>query len=330
MLQDIRTTQHLVFSSLPSWICPYMSTAHVHGVTTGRKGIRKKTTQPTLRRGGECNNNMTLSERQMIEQVKKWPQKTCQGLNSFCSSNEKSYFPCVHFHVWYLVMFLGQKSLIISCAGLLSARLHDETERKHLLAASRSQYAWKFFEECEIQDKINVSLSLSVSLALRLQLLHICLLLFASFPPPHGHWFSSGREETDVKTPRGGSVLVRVSSTSLPSVTLTSRRHQPPALPRMRGLGQTPPPPHASVSQVNDGTTDECPRSSLPRSEETLSLDKVVNSACIWKVYLKWYFLQDAEKISYNGKNNCLNELRNSQTFLGFLFSGYIYVNLCI
>lgn len=96
------------------------------------------------------------------------------------------FFPaftvCVLLSVWV-------ESLIISWAGLFSGCLCDEAERKHFLAVSWGQCAWKVFEACEIQDKIDVHLSLCGFLSLPL-VPHICPLFTAFLTPPQLRGFN--------------------------------------------------------------------------------------------------------------------------------------------
>lgn len=96
------------------------------------------------------------------------------------------FFPvftvCVLLSVWV-------ESLIISWAGLFSGCLRDEAERKHFLAVSWGQSAWKVFEDCEIQDKIDVHLSPCGFLSLPL-VPHICPLFTAFLTPPQLRGFN--------------------------------------------------------------------------------------------------------------------------------------------
>lgn len=83
--------------------------------------------------------------------------------------------------------------------GCFFGCLPDQAESKYFLAVSWSQYAWKVFEECEIQDKINVCLS-GTPLLVLLLLPHICPLLLTP-PQLRGTTLPSTSAELEMRAP---------------------------------------------------------------------------------------------------------------------------------
>lgn len=150
---------------------------------------------------------------------------------------------------------LQVKRLIISSAGLFSGHLCDEMEHKHVLAVSWSQYAWKAFEDCEIQDKINVSLFLFPSLLLPPHVWTLSFLLPDTFSTLKINSLLRTRVELDVKAPLGvGDHVLDVLDSRLclrhPNVKTTSAACSPLYVNSVKSA-------HASVSQVNAKTASE-------------------------------------------------------------------------
>lgn len=136
-------------------------------------------TPRTVKDGADISN---LRQRMRAKWKIKWGEMHKMFL---CQSGQEKFFDFFCFSLPSLCVLLSVwvESLIISWAGLFSGCLCDEAERKHFLAVSWGQCAWKVFEDCEIQDKIDVHLSLSVVSSP----CHSCHTSAPSLPPSWHH-----------------------------------------------------------------------------------------------------------------------------------------------
>lgn len=182
-----------------------------------------------------------------------------------------------------VLLFFWVKSLIISCTRCFSGCLHDETERKHFLAVSWSQYLKSIWRVWNTRQ--NHCLSLSVPSPCCCS----CPFLFSDTSQHRGMTLLRTSVEMDMKAPQGDCILVGVSTMSRnPSPWRQDYVSCPHCSLREGSAGPT----HASVPLVNVEATSEL-LCSLWRAQKEGKCNAL--SFFILKIYLKWFapsFLQ--------------------------------------